>query len=128
MVSSFFVVANMDNGEPEWNTGDSDVSRETNDAYGKPLIEVFADEEREMASSAIAEAAEPDASTEVVNAEDTVDSAQAAAILEVTVNNLRQLVFKKKLIPVRKQGTRLYYDRNAVLALKEARSGKRTAD
>ena len=51
----------------------------------------------------------------------TVDSMEAAAILGVTPNNLRQIVHKKQLVPVGKQGRRTIFTRSDVTALAESR-------
>jgi hypothetical protein len=52
---------------------------------------------------------------------DVVDSLDAAAILRVTPNNLRQIVHKKQLVPVGKQGRRTIFTRSDVTALAESR-------
>jgi hypothetical protein len=52
---------------------------------------------------------------------DTVDSLEAAGILTVTENNLRQMVHKKQLTPVGKRGRRTLFDRAEVTALAERR-------
>lgn len=54
-------------------------------------------------------------------AHDTVDSLDAAAILRVTPNNLRQIVHKKQLLPVGKRGRRTLFNRSDVEALAAAR-------
>lgn len=51
----------------------------------------------------------------------TVDSLEAAGILTVTENNLRQMVHKKQLTPVGKRGRRTLFDRAEVVALAERR-------
>lgn len=48
---------------------------------------------------------------------DTITSQQAAVLLGVTQNNLRQMVFKKKLVPVGKDGRKNLFDRADVEAL-----------
>lgn len=48
---------------------------------------------------------------------DLVDSLDAAAILRVTPNNLRQIVHKKQLIAVGKRGRRTLFNRADVEAL-----------
>lgn len=53
--------------------------------------------------------------------QDTVDSLDAAAILRVTPNNLRQIVHKKQLLPVGKRGRRTLFNRSDVEALAAAR-------
>lgn len=50
-----------------------------------------------------------------------IDSLDAAAILTVTPNNLRQIVHKKQLIPVGKRGRRTLFNRADVEALAEKR-------
>lgn len=50
-----------------------------------------------------------------------IDSLDAAAILTVTPNNLRQIVHKKQLIPVGKRGRRTLFNRADVEALAAAR-------
>ena len=52
---------------------------------------------------------------------DTVDSMEAAAILGVTPNNLRQIVHKKQLVAVGKQGRRTIFTRSDVTTLAESR-------
>lgn len=52
---------------------------------------------------------------------DTVDSLEAAGMLTVTENNLRQMVHKKQLTPVGKRGRRTLFDRAEVTALAERR-------
>lgn len=52
---------------------------------------------------------------------DVIDSLDAAAILTVTANNLRQIVHKKQLIPVGKRGRRTLFNRADVEALAAAR-------
>lgn len=47
-------------------------------------------------------------------AEETITSQGAAIMLGITMNNLRQLVFKKKLTPVGKQGRRNLFSRAEV--------------
>ena len=54
-------------------------------------------------------------------AHDTVDSLDAAAILRVTPNNLRQIVHKKQLLPVGKRGRRTLFNRADVEALAAVR-------
>jgi hypothetical protein len=51
-----------------------------------------------------------------------VDSVEAAAILGVTANNLRQMVHKRQIIPVGKRGRRTIFNRADVEALRERRS------
>lgn len=50
-----------------------------------------------------------------------IDSLDAAAILTVTPNNLRQIVHKKQLIPVGKRGRRTLFNRADVEALAATR-------
>jgi len=52
---------------------------------------------------------------------DLVDSLDAAAILRVTPNNLRQIVHKKQLTSVGKRGRRTLFNRADVEALAAAR-------
>lgn len=52
---------------------------------------------------------------------DQIDSLEAAGILTVTENNLRQMVHKKQLTPVGKRGRRTLFDRAEVMALAERR-------
>lgn len=132
-MSSYFIVANMDNNEPEWNVDEPDVSRETKDAYGRPLVDVFAEEDaHESTSSSVTSEPENNHDAPAVfhaesNVQDEIDSATAAEILNVKLNNLRQLVFKKQLVPTRKVGTKLFYSRQSVEALKEARRGGKSS-
>jgi hypothetical protein len=51
-----------------------------------------------------------------------VDSVEAAAILGVTANNLRQMVHKQQIVPVGKAGRRTIFNRADVEALRERRS------
>lgn len=53
-----------------------------------------------------------------------VDSVQAAQILNVTGNNLRQMVHKKALTPVGRRHRRTLFARSEVDALAEARKSK----
>lgn len=53
---------------------------------------------------------------------DSVDSVEAAALLGVTANNLRQMVHKGQLSPVGKRGRRTVFTRADVLSLRERRS------
>lgn len=48
---------------------------------------------------------------------DTITSQQASILLGVTQNNLRQMVFKKKLVPVGKDGRKNLFSRADVEAL-----------
>lgn len=57
----------------------------------------------------------------VVDTASSIDSKEAAAILGINTNNLRQIVFKKQLLPVGKQGRRTLFDRATVEALAEKR-------
>jgi hypothetical protein len=52
---------------------------------------------------------------------DVIDSLDAAAILTVTPNNLRQIVHKKQLVPVGKRGRRTLFNRADVEALAATR-------
>ena len=72
----------------------------------------------------MAAVAQPDmVATPEPNPADVVDSHAAAAILGITLNNLRQMVFKKKLAVAGKAGRRVTFLRADVEALKSARSG-----
>lgn len=53
--------------------------------------------------------------------EDLVDSVEAAALIGITVNNLRQLVHHKKLPVAYRRGRRVVYHRADVLRLAEDR-------
>lgn len=53
---------------------------------------------------------------------DVVDSLDAAAILTVTSNNLRQMVHKGLLTPVGRRGRRTLFARSEVQALADRRS------
>lgn len=57
---------------------------------------------------------------------DLVTSEQAAQLLGVTINNLRQLVFKKKLTVVQKQGRKALYSRDEVTMLASSRRTTQT--
>lgn len=54
--------------------------------------------------------------------EEIVDSVTAAEMLGITQNNLRQLVFRKLLIPVGKEKRRSLFRLADVLRIKEART------
>lgn len=53
--------------------------------------------------------------------DDLIDSTEAAALLGTTVNNLRQMVFKKKLSARGTKNRRLLLSRNEVVALANER-------
>jgi hypothetical protein len=53
----------------------------------------------------------------------TVDSLEAAGILGITANNLRQIVHKKQLVPIGKAGRRTIFNRADVDALAARRKG-----
>ena len=72
----------------------------------KPLAEVFAKADAEEAAPATA---------------DVIDSLDAAAILTVSPNNLRQIVHKKQLTPIGRRGRRTLFARAEVEALAERR-------
>ena len=57
-----------------------------------------------------------------------VDSFDAANILGITVNHLRQLVFKKKIETVGKQKRRAMFKRIDVMKLKEMRAASLKAE
>lgn len=59
--------------------------------------------------------------SETPSISNVIDSLDAAAILTVTPNNLRQIVHKKQLIPVGKRGRRTLFNRADVEALAAAR-------
>jgi hypothetical protein len=50
-----------------------------------------------------------------------VDSVEAAAILGVTANNLRQMVHKRQIVPAGKRGRRTIFNRADVEGLAERR-------
>lgn len=52
---------------------------------------------------------------------DQVDSVEAAGMLGVTANNLRQMVHKRQIVPVGKRGRRTIFNRADVEALRERR-------
>lgn len=54
-----------------------------------------------------------------------IDSVEAANLLGVTGNNLRQMVHKGQLTPAGKRHRRTLFRREQVVALGEARRGKR---
>ncbi|NDB57286.1 hypothetical protein EB001_02370 [bacterium] len=54
--------------------------------------------------------------------EEIVDSINVSQILGITPNNLRQLVFRKLLIPVGKEKRRSLFRLADVLRIKEART------
>jgi len=57
----------------------------------------------------------------VVAESELVDSVAAAEILGVTTNNLRQMVHKKKIVPVERNGRKSMFAKADVIALKERR-------
>ena len=52
---------------------------------------------------------------------DEMVSIEVAAYLNITTNNLRQMVFKKKLVPSGKKGRRLMFNKADVVAFAEGR-------
>lgn len=52
---------------------------------------------------------------------DVMDSIEVATYLGITTNNLRQMVFKKKLVPSGKKGRRLVFNKADVVAFAEGR-------
>jgi hypothetical protein len=56
------------------------------------------------------------------NVNDQMDSVEVASYLGITTNNLRQMVFKKKLVPSGKNGRRLVFNRSDVIAFAESRN------
>lgn len=54
--------------------------------------------------------------------DDLIDSVQAAEYLGITANNLRQLVFRKVLVPVGKQKRRSLFTMADVQRMKAARN------
>jgi hypothetical protein len=78
---------------------------------------------RDQITHAVAEAVAPEPVREPVHEGwDAVDSVEAAAILGVTANNLRQMVHKRQIIPAGKRGRRTVFMRADVEALRERRS------
>ena len=53
--------------------------------------------------------------------ENVIDSEQAAELLGISKNNLRQLVYRKLLVPVGKQKRRSLFNIEDVAKVKEAR-------
>ena len=53
-----------------------------------------------------------------------LDSAKVCEFLNIKPNNLHQLNYRKKLVPVKKEGKINLYDSEDVLAFKEKRDGK----
>jgi DNA-binding transcriptional MerR regulator len=53
--------------------------------------------------------------------ENVIDSEQVAELLGITKNNLRQLVYRKLLVPVGKQKRRSLFNVEDVVKVKEAR-------
>jgi len=53
---------------------------------------------------------------------DTLDSTQAAELLGTTTNNLRQLVFRKLLVPVERKNRRSVFHREDVERLAVSRA------
>lgn len=51
-----------------------------------------------------------------------LDSVEVANYLGITTNNLRQMVFKKKLVPSGKKGRRLAFNKSDVIAFAERRN------
>jgi len=60
--------------------------------------------------------------TELTTEDGLVDSINVSLILGITPNNLRQLVFRKLLIPVGKEKRRSLFRLADVLRIKEART------
>lgn len=56
-------------------------------------------------------------------ATDLIDANEAAQILGVTKNNLRQMVFHKKITIAERRGRKTFYDRSAVTVAASARKG-----
>lgn len=56
-----------------------------------------------------------------ISAGDLIDSDQAASILKITTNNLRQMVHKGRLVPQGKDGRRNLFSRAAVMELAQSR-------
>lgn len=77
---------------------------------------------RDQITHAVAEAVAPAPVQEPVPDSGQVDSVEAATILGVTANNLRQMVHKGQIIPVGKRGRRTIFNRPDVEALRERRS------
>jgi len=77
---------------------------------------------RDQITHAVAEAVAPAPVQEPVPDAGQVDSVEAAAILGVTANNLRQMVHKGQIIPVGTRGRRTIFNRPDVEALRERRS------
>lgn len=59
--------------------------------------------------------------------DETVDSFDAANMLGITVNNLRQMVFKKQLKVVGRKNRRTVFERSDVMRLKSLRDRDRAA-
>jgi len=60
--------------------------------------------------------------TVTTSTSDVMDSVETATYLGITTNNLRQMVFKKKLVPSGKNGRRLLFNRGDVIACAESRN------
>jgi hypothetical protein len=60
--------------------------------------------------------------------ENEIDSFDAANMLGITVNHLRQLVFKKKLEPVGRKHRRTTFRREDIMNLKAARMKELKSD
>lgn len=52
---------------------------------------------------------------------DVIDTNEAARIIGTTTNNLRQMVFKKKITVVKREGRKAYFLRDDVEALAQTR-------
>jgi hypothetical protein len=77
---------------------------------------------RDQITHAVADAVAPAPVQNAAPTDAQVDSVEAAAILGVTANNLRQMVHKGQIIPVGKRGRRTIFNRADVEALRERRS------
>ena len=52
---------------------------------------------------------------------DVIDTNEAARIIGTTTNNLRQMVFKKKITVVKREGRKAYFLRDEIEALAQNR-------
>jgi len=57
--------------------------------------------------------------------ENLVSAAEAAEILDIKMNNLRQIQHRKTLVWVQKAGRNVYYKREDVMSYKEKRDARK---
>lgn len=55
-----------------------------------------------------------------------LNAQQAASLLNITLNNLRQIQYRKQLVWKRRQGREVFYLEQDVLAFAEKRKGRKS--